>query len=282
MSCCAGCSICFGGHSLIPLQLIAALLYQLDLLHVPRCYLTTGPLLATSAILALPVSVLGFLGLPSLAAGILWRAVPALCNGMHGPNSDRPCRPSGGVGIFEVFPPARMSQSSGCFVAVSRRRLQGRLLRSCQRQCVCQLLPKACRTFPRGSWCKGLRYRRGHSQRNRFLDRFSDPTLGPYPALGFHHSANKPASFQKHIEAPASFVMVEEQCPNLPWLRSIPHWQRSVYAQSTPQSTKAKAFLTSAFTSSSLSLAPLGWVGGAHVLDAVSLLSSRTRAPKSS
>ena len=28
-------------------------------------------------------------------------------------------------------------------------------------------------------------YRRGHSDRNRFLDRILDPILGPYPGLDF-------------------------------------------------------------------------------------------------
>ena len=31
----------------------------------------------------------------------------------------------------------------------------------------------------------GIPYRRGHSERNRFLDRILDPILGPYPWLDF-------------------------------------------------------------------------------------------------
>ena len=47
------------------------------------------------------------------------------------------------------------------------------------------------------AWRGAKAYRRGHCQRNRLLGRFSDPILGPHPALDFQDSYWKLTSFSK-------------------------------------------------------------------------------------
>ena len=54
------------------------------------------------------------------------------------------------------------------------------------------------------------KYRRGHGQHNQFLDRFSDPILGPHPGLDFQRSYWKLASYSKtRGDASPGFVMIE-------------------------------------------------------------------------